>query len=51
MDRVDPACLDAAVSRRAFARAWRTVVSAADEQEIRERTVGDGDRENESDAQ
>jgi predicted RNA-binding protein YlxR (DUF448 family) len=50
-DRVDLACLDAALAKRAFARAWRTDVSADDEREIRERIVGHGDRENESDAQ
>jgi predicted RNA-binding protein YlxR (DUF448 family) len=33
---VDAACLEAAVSRRAFARAWKRDVDAGDEQAIRE---------------
>jgi len=40
-DLVDAACLDAALSRRAFARAWRSDVGADDEQTIRE-LVGRG---------
>jgi predicted RNA-binding protein YlxR (DUF448 family) len=49
--RVEASCLDTAITRRAFARAWRVEVSPDDERQIRARCCGDVDDENESDAQ
>jgi hypothetical protein len=48
---VQQRCLDDALSRRAFARAWRVEVSADDERAIRERIGRRTDNDDESDAQ
>jgi predicted RNA-binding protein YlxR (DUF448 family) len=48
---VDAACLDAAIGRRAFARAWRSEVTPDDEAAIRESCASDVEHEDESDAQ
>jgi predicted RNA-binding protein YlxR (DUF448 family) len=48
---VQQRCLDNALSRRAFARAWRVEVSADDERAIRERIGLRTDNGDESDAQ
>jgi predicted RNA-binding protein YlxR (DUF448 family) len=45
--RVETACLDAAITRHAFARAWRAEVTADDEWAIRQRCSGDVDNEDE----
>jgi predicted RNA-binding protein YlxR (DUF448 family) len=44
-------CLDDALARRAFSRAWRVEVDAADERAIRERIGRRTDNGDESDAQ
>jgi predicted RNA-binding protein YlxR (DUF448 family) len=48
---VDTACLDAAIGRGAFARAWRSEVTRDDESAIRASCAGDVEHEDESDAQ
>jgi|SRR5688572_15770127 len=40
---VDPGCLEQALRKRAFGKAWRTSIGPADEDEIRE-TCGGGGR-------
>jgi hypothetical protein len=48
---VQQRCLDDALSRRAFNRAWRAEVGADDERAIRERIGRRTDNGDESDAQ
>jgi predicted RNA-binding protein YlxR (DUF448 family) len=48
---VDAACLDAAIGRGAFARAWRSEVTRDDEAAIRASCESDVEHEDESDAQ
>jgi predicted RNA-binding protein YlxR (DUF448 family) len=50
-DLVETQCLDAAIARRAFARAWRVEVTPDDERQIRAHCRGDTGDDNESDAQ
>ncbi|HYN34717.1 MAG TPA: YlxR family protein [Ilumatobacteraceae bacterium] len=45
--RVEAACLDAAITRRAFARAWRVDVTPDDERAIRQRCCDSVDDEDE----
>lgn len=45
--RVEAECLDAAITRRAFARAWRVELTPDDVRAVRERCNGDVDDENE----
>lgn len=45
--RVEAACLDAAITRRAFARAWRVEVTPDDVQAVRERCSADVDDKDE----
>jgi len=45
--RVEAECLDAAITRRAFARAWRVELTPDDVRAVRERCSGDVDDENE----
>jgi predicted RNA-binding protein YlxR (DUF448 family) len=48
---VQQRCLDDALARRAFSRAWRVEVNADDERAIRERIGRRTDNGDESDAQ
>jgi hypothetical protein len=48
---VDPGCLDVAIGRGAFARAWRSEVTRDDEAAIRASCASDVEYEDESDAQ